>query len=233
MTYPAPDQDRNDPGRPNESDSDVSHLTPQSRGSASLRPRIAARIGEAEEHGARLAAFKASLRQALQHLDELPHRAGRCDPQSGFLGARQAPARPADAHVARAGAGAELAAAEEECCPFFGFRPLFDSRMAAMCARPALLSPQRGRNVPLTNRRPDVVVYQADTIDIAPTRPEHVLLVVEIVSPGSETTDRIVKSERYARSGISFYWRVEMTATGIPVVYSLPAGHRKQAVPGQ
>lgn len=78
----------------------------------------------------------------------------------------------------------------------------------------------RLQDVPLTNRRPDVVVYRADTIDITPTRPEHVLLVVEIVSPGSETTDRIVKFEQYARSGIPFYWRVELTATGIPLVYS-------------
>ena len=78
----------------------------------------------------------------------------------------------------------------------------------------------RLQDVPLTNRRPDVVVYRANTIDVTPTRPEHVLLVVEIVSPGSETTDRIVKFEQYARSGISFYWRVEMTETGVPVVYS-------------
>jgi Uma2 family endonuclease len=78
----------------------------------------------------------------------------------------------------------------------------------------------RLQDVPLTNRRPDVVVYRADSIDIATTRPEHVLLVVEIVSPGSETTDRIVKFEQYARSGIQFYWRAELTATGIPVIYS-------------
>ena len=78
----------------------------------------------------------------------------------------------------------------------------------------------RPQDVPLTNRRPDVVVYRSDTIDVSPTRPEHVLLVAEIVSPGSETTDRIVKLEQYARAGISFYWRVELTATGIPVVYT-------------
>ncbi|GAA3549370.1 hypothetical protein GCM10022235_16230 [Kribbella ginsengisoli] len=72
----------------------------------------------------------------------------------------------------------------------------------------------------MTNRRPDVVVYRADTIDIAPTRPEHVLLVVEVVSPGSETTDRIVKLDQYAKAGIAFYWRVEQAATGIPLVYT-------------
>ena len=78
----------------------------------------------------------------------------------------------------------------------------------------------RLQDVPLTNRRPDVVVYRADTIDITPTRPEHVLLVVEIVSPGSETTDRIVKLDQYGKAGIAFYWRIEQAATGVPVVYT-------------
>ncbi|MFD9631034.1 Uma2 family endonuclease [Streptomyces violascens] len=78
----------------------------------------------------------------------------------------------------------------------------------------------RLQDVPLTNRRADVVVYRADTIDVTPTRPEHVLLVVEVVSPGSETTDRIVKVDQYARSGIAFYWRIEQAATGVPLVYT-------------
>jgi Uma2 family endonuclease len=74
----------------------------------------------------------------------------------------------------------------------------------------------RLQDVPLTNRRPDVVVHRADTIDVTPTRPEHVLLAAEIVAPGSETTDRVVKLDQYARAGIPFYWRVELTATRIP-----------------
>lgn len=78
----------------------------------------------------------------------------------------------------------------------------------------------RLQDVPLNNRRPDVVVYRADTIDITPTRPEHMLLVAEVVSPGSETTDRIVKVEQYARAGIAFYWRIEQAATGIPLIYT-------------
>ncbi|MFI6545603.1 Uma2 family endonuclease [Streptomyces prunicolor] len=76
----------------------------------------------------------------------------------------------------------------------------------------------RLQDVPLTNRRPDVAVYRAETIDVTPTRPEHVLLVVEVVSPGSETTDRIVKVDQYAKAGIPFYWRVEQAATGVPIV---------------
>jgi Uma2 family endonuclease len=78
----------------------------------------------------------------------------------------------------------------------------------------------RLQDVPLNNRRPDVTVYQETTIDVTPTRPEDVLLVVEVVSPGSETTGRIVKADQYARAGIQFYWRVEQTATGSPVVYT-------------
>ncbi len=77
----------------------------------------------------------------------------------------------------------------------------------------------RLQDVPLNNRRPDVTVYRAETIDVTPTRPEHVLLVVEVVSAGSETTDRIVKADQYARAGIQFYWRVEQAATGAPLVY--------------
>jgi Uma2 family endonuclease len=71
--------------------------------------------------------------------------------------------------------------------------------------------------VPLTNRRPDVVVYRAAAIDITPTRPEQVLLVVEVVWPGSETTDRIAKPGQYAAVGIPFYWRVEQFAGAVPV----------------
>src|SRR3954452_19173660 len=78
----------------------------------------------------------------------------------------------------------------------------------------------RLQDVPLNNRRPDVTVYRADTIDLTPTRPEHVLLVVEVVSPGSETTDRIVKADQYAKAGIPFYWRGEQAPTGVPLVYT-------------
>jgi hypothetical protein len=47
-----------------------------------------------------------------------------------------------------------------------------------------------------------------------------VLLVVEVVSPGSETTDRVVKVDQYARAGIPFYWRLEQAATGVPIIYT-------------
>ena len=78
----------------------------------------------------------------------------------------------------------------------------------------------RLQDVPLTNRRPDVVVYRANKLDESPMRPEHVLLVAEVVSPGSETTDRVVKLDQYARSGIPFYWRVEQITAGVPAIYT-------------
>jgi hypothetical protein len=36
----------------------------------------------------------------------------------------------------------------------------------------------RLQDAPLNNRRPDVTVYRADTIDVTPTRPERVPLVI-------------------------------------------------------
>ncbi|MGW7351068.1 MerR family transcriptional regulator [Streptomyces sp. NPDC054784] len=62
---------------------------------ADLRPRVAARIAEATARTAELAAFTGALRRSLDHLDALP--------------------------AERAGAVAELAAAEQRCCPFLDF----------------------------------------------------------------------------------------------------------------
>jgi hypothetical protein len=65
-----------------------------------------------------------------------------------------------------------------------------------------------------------VTLYRTDSIDITPTRPEHVLLIVEVVSPRTETTDRTVKADQYANAAIPFYWRVEQTPTGAPLLYT-------------
>ncbi|WP_416210536.1 Uma2 family endonuclease [Frankia sp. Cas8] len=78
----------------------------------------------------------------------------------------------------------------------------------------------RLHDVPLTVRRPDIVVYRAGAVGVTPMRPENILLVGEVVSPGSETTDRVFKPEQYARAGIQFYWRIEHSAAGVPLVYT-------------
>lgn len=77
---------------------------------AELRPRLAARIAEARQRAAELAAFTAVLRQAARHLDALPERAGRCDSRCGFPGPASA-VGAADAGAADAGAGAGTAEA--------------------------------------------------------------------------------------------------------------------------
>ncbi len=62
----------------------------------------------------------------------------------------------------------------------------------------------------LNGRVPDLVVANGpvpdETVWLAP---ELVLLAVEIVSKGSERTDRWLKPLEYADAGIARFWRVE------------------------
>ena len=67
----------------------------------------------------------------------------------------------------------------------------------------------RLRDIPLLNRRPDVVLYDASLPDDAVLRPQHCALVVEIMSPGSVTADQTDKPAEYAASRLPHYWRVE------------------------
>jgi len=67
----------------------------------------------------------------------------------------------------------------------------------------------RLRDIPLLNRRPDAVVYDAPLPDDAVLRPRHCTLVVEVMSPGSVTADQTDKPAEYAASRIPHYWRVE------------------------
>ncbi|MEU5388501.1 Uma2 family endonuclease [Kitasatospora cineracea] len=69
---------------------------------------------------------------------------------------------------------------------------------------------------------PDVVVVseESDTgHDQTYFLAEHVLLVVEVVSPESRTRDREIKPRKYAAAGIRYFWRVE-NVDGRPVVYA-------------
>ena len=150
---------------------------------ADLRPRVAARLDEAEHRIAELSAFTTALTGALEHLDALPDRSGPCDPRCGFLDTHRSAVAPVAVNLLpyrraaegerwrtapvacsldadglgeragrrqdlvqgavrtaiaqglrltlpadRAAAMAELAAAEQECCPFFDFRLHLDGR---------------------------------------------------------------------------------------------------------
>jgi len=141
-----------------------------------LRPRLSARIAEAEQRASELAAFTATLHRAREHLNALPDQDGRCGPRCGLPTPgpaadarsvtlhrnrqdaedrtwRSAPVAcsldgPAMSHRVgqwqdllagaerepvpdgmrltmpsdRAARVAELAAAEQQCCPFLDFR---------------------------------------------------------------------------------------------------------------
>lgn len=67
----------------------------------------------------------------------------------------------------------------------------------------------RVREAPLVNRRPDIVVYDARVPDEQVLRPGDCRLVVEVMSAGSVTADRVSKPAQYAAAGIGHYWRVE------------------------
>ncbi|HEX8870721.1 MAG TPA: Uma2 family endonuclease [Lentzea sp.] len=63
-----------------------------------------------------------------------------------------------------------------------------------------------------TVRRPDVVVVSVESYGGGDRRFDaaDVVLVAEIVSPGSERTDRVTKLAEYAKAGIEDYWIVEL-----------------------
>ena len=74
----------------------------------------------------------------------------------------------------------------------------------------------RLRDIPLLNRRPDVILCRClDRDGGERLRPEHALLVIEIVSPGSETQDTTDKLGEYARAGIPHYWITRLDNDGV------------------
>ncbi len=62
---------------------------------ADLRPRVAARLDEADHRITELAAFTASLHNVLEHLDALPDRQDPCDAECGFPSGHPKPEKPA------------------------------------------------------------------------------------------------------------------------------------------
>src|SRR5690625_1409451 len=71
---------------------------------------------------------------------------------------------------------------------------------------------------------PDLIVVPRDAV--APHRdralPTELALVVEVVSPGSVSTDRILKPAKYAAAGIPNYWRIETQPETSLTAYTLP-----------
>ncbi|GLZ01370.1 Uma2 family endonuclease [Actinoplanes sp. NBRC 103695] len=57
-------------------------------------------------------------------------------------------------------------------------------------------------------RIPDLTVWAREPADSVWLPVDDLLLVIEIISPGSEAVDRVIKLEEYAAAGIPQYWTV-------------------------
>ncbi|MBV8541101.1 MAG: Uma2 family endonuclease [Pseudonocardiales bacterium] len=72
----------------------------------------------------------------------------------------------------------------------------------------------------------DLVVVAKPGLDLAVWEPVEVVMVVEIVSPGSVATDRAIKPQLYSAAGIERYLRIELSDPGpCSVAYRLRRGH--------
>lgn len=82
----------------------------------------------------------------------------------------------------------------------------------------------RLRDVPLLVRKPGVVVFRKEGWNgKSPLRGDTVVMVAEVVSPGSVTVDRVDKPAEYAAAGIPYFWRVEQGFDLTLFVYELAA----------
>lgn len=58
-------------------------------------------------------------------------------------------------------------------------------------------------------RSPDLLVIRRESVRRTYARPDEALLAVEVMSPSSVSTDRLVKPAQFAAAGIAHYWRIE------------------------
>lgn len=79
------------------------------------------------------------------------------------------------------------------------------------------------RRFPATVRAPGVLVTSASRYRQNPPRFDaaDVLLAIEIVSPGSGTTDRVTKLAEYASAGIPHYWVIDLRRPATLVAHTL------------
>lgn len=101
--------------------------------------------------------------------------------------------------------------------------------MAGGYARRVLAAP--GIRVGSSGRSPDVVVRRSAPVGrVVWIDPSDVLLVIEIVSPGSIELDRHLKPVEYARAGIPHFWRVERDGPTTVHMFGLGAGQEGDRV---
>jgi Uma2 family endonuclease len=74
-------------------------------------------------------------------------------------------------------------------------------------------------------RRPDLALIRADCADFHPVLAADVLLVIEIVSPLSQFTDREDERKLYAAAGVPAYWVIDPLAERITLTELLLDDH--------
>lgn len=73
------------------------------------------------------------------------------------------------------------------------------------------IAPAAGLYVDARNyRQPDLLVYERSALDKDRIEPADTVLVVEVMSPGSVSNDRVAKPALYAAVGIRHFWRIEL-----------------------
>ncbi len=73
------------------------------------------------------------------------------------------------------------------------------------------IAPAAGLYVDARNyRQPDLLVYERSALDKDRIEPADAVLVVEVMSPGSVSNDRVAKPALYAAVGIRHFWRIEL-----------------------
>lgn len=92
----------------------------------------------------------------------------------------------------------------------------------------AAVATEQGIDLGCTVPEPDLLVVSRDAVAASSLSfsPEDVHLVVEVVSPGTKTKDRVLRPAQYAEAGIKCFWRVENEDNAI-VLYTfelLPEG---------
>jgi Uma2 family endonuclease len=66
-----------------------------------------------------------------------------------------------------------------------------------------------------TIRRPDVALFTCAPEDLRPLPASYLKVIIEVVSPGSDKTDRVEKMSEYAMAGIPFYWLVWVSGDNV------------------
>ena len=66
-----------------------------------------------------------------------------------------------------------------------------------------------------TIRRPDLALHNCAPGDVRPLPASYIRVIIEVVSPGSDKTDRVDKMGEYASAGIPFYWLVWITGNRV------------------